>query len=194
MPQPHTAAIPWVVCTASTRMPPSLPAGVMTSLGHLRARSAQPKDSSARTTPRPHATGMPGSCVGARAGLKRMERYSPPSGDAQLCDRRPRPAVCVRALIAMPCGAPARARDMSSSLVEPTLSRTTRSLSACSRVRSICAPNVLGWRVPLFGIVRPGRACMHLVKTLASRTAFTGTMDCSGGYARLRRRSARVKA
>jgi len=33
---------------------------------------------------------------------------------------------------------------------------------------------------------------MHLVKTLASRTAFTGTMDCSGGYARLRRRSARV--
>ena len=62
---------------------------------------------------------------GASSGLLRSstDPYSPsPAGDWKLRPMRPRPAVCRRAITAVPLGAPWAARFLHTVLVESTVS------------------------------------------------------------------------
>ena len=56
--------------------------------------------------------------TGGMAGLNMMEKYSPPSSEIQVRDRRPRPFVCCWAMTTVKSGQPLRARSLAVSMVE----------------------------------------------------------------------------
>ena len=100
-----------------------LHAGELIGMGTLRANAAgfRPGPLTAAETA---AMGVRGSrSSGVPSGRHSTERYRPsPSGDSKLRPMRPRPAVCRRAITAVPLGAPWAARLLHTVLVESTVS------------------------------------------------------------------------
>ena len=108
---------------ASVRMPASFRPSSTRSLGHL-IRTGAPVMRWMAMAAETAAMGVRGSrSSGVPSGRHSTERYRPsPSGDSKLRPMRPRPAVCRRAITAVPLGAPWAARLLHTVLVESTVS------------------------------------------------------------------------
>ena len=108
MPMPTIAAEPVSVSTVSASMPHSLRSFARMSLGHLMSVNSPHDFISASETANADINGSNGQRFISNAGRSTMLKYSPASfGECQLRSSLPRPAVCSRAMMHKPSGAPA---------------------------------------------------------------------------------------